>query len=90
MAGKDLAVSVERATVPLRVSLPTSIIDVKAPRIFVVAEGAAQWALLGFEQATLPAAVPFDREQANWFRTLGAGEQFQLRNDEDQPLVYFR
>jgi hypothetical protein len=87
LAGQDLTVRVERLTVPPGTSLPAMVPDVHAPQIFVVAEGVAQWAILAPDRATPPAAVPFRREQAIWFRTLAAGEQLQLRNDEDRPLV---
>jgi hypothetical protein len=60
---------------------------VHAPRIFVVAEGVAQWAILAPDRATPPAPVSFSREQVIAFQTLRAGEQLQLRNDADQPLV---
>jgi hypothetical protein len=86
LAEQDLLVSVERLTVPPGSSLPPYVPDVHAPRIFVVAEGVAHWGSLGPERATPPAGVPFVRGQTIWFRTLDAGEQLQLRNDEDQPL----
>ena len=87
LAGQDLTVSVERLIVPPGTSLPAFVPDVRSPRIFVVAEGVAQWAILAPDRATPPSAVPFDREQAIWFQMLPEGEQLQLRNDEDQSLV---
>ena len=87
LAGQDLLVSVERLTLPPGSSLPAFVPDVHAPRIFVVAEGVAQWAILAPGRATPPAAVSFRREQAIPFQALREGEQLQLRNDEDRPLV---
>ena len=87
LAGQALTVRVERLTVPPGSRLPAFVPDVHAPQFFLVTEGVAQWAILAPDRATPPAAVPFRREQAIWFRTLAAGEQLQLRNDEDQPLV---
>jgi hypothetical protein len=87
LAGQDLLVSVERLTLPPGSSLPAFVPDVQTPRIFAVAEGVAQWAILAPDRATPPAPVSFSREQVIAFQTLRAGEQLQLRNDEDQPLV---
>ena len=87
LAGQDLTVSVERLTVPPEGSLPAFVPDVETPRIFVVAEGVAQRAIIAPGGATPTAAVPFGRGEVMWFQTLDAGEQLQLRNDEDQPLV---
>jgi mannose-6-phosphate isomerase-like protein (cupin superfamily) len=89
LAGQDLTVTVERLTLPPRSSLPPVVPDVHAPRVFVVEEGEAQWVLLAPARATppAPAAIPFGREQTIAFQPLPPGEQLQLRNDEDQPLV---
>jgi hypothetical protein len=87
LAGQDLTVTVERLTLPPGSSLPAFVPAVQAPRIFVVAEGVAQWAILALDRATPPAPVSFSREQVIAFQTLRAGEQLQLRNEEDRPLV---
>jgi hypothetical protein len=87
LAGQDLTVTVERLTLPPGSSLPAFVPDVHAPRVFAVEEGVAQWAILAPARATPPAAVPFRREQTISFQSLPPGEQLQLRNEEDQPLV---
>ena len=87
LAGQDLTVTVERLTLPPGSSLPAFVPDVRAPRIFAVAEGVAQWAILAPDRATPPAVASFRREQVISFQTLNEGEQLQLRNDADQPLV---
>jgi hypothetical protein len=87
LAGQDLTVRVERLTVPPRGSLPAFVPDIQTPRIFVVAEGVAQLAIIAPVAATPAAPVPFRRGESIWFRTLDNGEQLQLRNDETQPLV---
>jgi hypothetical protein len=87
LAGQDLTVSVERLTVPPEGSLPAFVPDVQTPRIFVVAEGAAQQAIIAPDGATPTAAVPFGRGETMWFHTLADGEQLHVRNEEDRPLV---
>ena len=87
LAGQDLTVSVERLTVPPEGSLPAFVPDVQTPRIFVVAEGVAQWADIASAGATPTTAIPFGRGETMWFQTLDNGEQLHLRNDEDGPLV---
>jgi hypothetical protein len=87
LAGHDLTVSVERLTVPPEGSLPAFVPDVQTPRIFVVAEGVAQWAIIAPGGATPTAAFSFARGETLRFRALDNGEQLYLRNDEDQPLV---
>jgi len=87
LARQDLIVRVERLTVPPRGSLPPFVPDVQAPRIFVVAEGMAHWAIIPPGGAIPTAAVPFGSGETMQFQTLDNGEQLHLRNDEDQPLV---
>ena len=87
LAGHDLTVSVERLTVPPQGSLPAFVPDVQTPRIFVVAEGVAQQAIIAPVGATPTASVPFRTGETIRFQTLDNGEQLHLRNDEDQPLV---
>jgi hypothetical protein len=87
LAGQDLTVRVERLTLPPQASLPAFVPDVRTPRIFVVAEGVAQWAIIPPDGATPTAAVPFGRRESIRFQTLEHGEQLQLHNNEDQPLV---
>jgi hypothetical protein len=87
LAGQDLSVSVERLTVPPEGSLPAFVPDFQTPRIFVVAEGVAQSAIIPPGEATPAAAVPFGPGETIRFQTLHDGEQLQLRNDRDQPLV---
>jgi hypothetical protein len=87
LAGQDLIVSVERLTVPPQDGLPAFVPDIQAPRIFVVAEGVAQWAIITPAGAIPTASVPFRPGQTIRFQTLDDGEQLHLRNDEDRPLV---
>ena len=87
LAGQDLIVSVERLTVPPQGSVPAFVPDVQMPRIFVVAEGVAQRAIIAPAGATPSAAVPFMPGEAIWFQTLDTGEQLQLHNAAAQPLV---
>ena len=87
LAGQDLTVSVERLTLPPGASVPAYVPDVRSPRIFIVVEGLAHWAIIAPDRVTPPSAIPYRPDQAIWFRTLIEGEQVQLRNDEDQPLV---
>ncbi len=87
LAGQELTVSVQRLTVPPEDGLPAFVPDVQAPRIFVVAEGVAQWAIVAPDEAAPTAAVPFGRGETIRFRSLDPGERLQLRNDEDRPLV---
>jgi hypothetical protein len=87
LAGHDLTVTVERLTVPPRAQLPAFVPDARAPRVFVVAEGVAQSAIVTPAGATRPMAERFAPGQVIRFMTLGAGERLQLRNTEDQPLV---
>jgi len=87
LAGQDLTARVERLTLPPQAGLPAFSPDVRTPRIFVVAEGVAQRAVIPPDGATPTAAVPFDRGESIRFQTLENGEQLQLHNNEDQPLV---
>jgi hypothetical protein len=87
LAGQNLTVSVERLTVPPGASVPAYVPDVRSPRIFIVAEGVAHWAILAPDRATPPSPISYYQDQVIWFRTLHEGDQLQLRNDADQPLV---
>jgi hypothetical protein len=87
LAGLDLTVDVERLTVPPRASMPAFVPELRTPRIFVVADGIAQSAVIAPGAATPAAAVPFGTGETIRFQTLDDGEQLQLRNDENQPLV---
>jgi hypothetical protein len=87
LAGQDLTVTVERLTVPAGANLPAFVLDARAPRVFVVAEGVAQSAIITPTGATPPPGERFGAGQVIGFRTLAAGERLQLRNDEDEPLV---
>ncbi len=87
LAGQDLTVSVERFTVPPGGGLPAFVPDVQTPRIFVVAEGVAQWVIVRPVGATATAPVSFSSGETIRFRTLDNAEQLHLRNDEDRPLV---
>jgi len=86
LAGHDLVVTVERLTVPPGASLPVFVPDVHAPRIFAVAEGVVQSALVSDDTATPARPVSFRRDDVIWFRTLDPGVQRRLRNDVDRPL----
>jgi mannose-6-phosphate isomerase-like protein (cupin superfamily) len=87
LAGHDLTVTVDRLTVPPGASLPAFVPDVRAPRVFMVAEGVAQSETVTPGGATSGPAERFGAGQVIRFRTLGSGERLQLRNTEDQPLV---
>jgi mannose-6-phosphate isomerase-like protein (cupin superfamily) len=87
LAGHDLTVTVDRLTVPPGASLPAFVPDVRAPRVFMVAEGVAQSETVTPGGTTSGPADRFGAGQVIRFRTLGSGERLQLRNTEDQPLV---
>ena len=87
LTGHDLTVMVERLTLPPGAALPAFVPDVRAPRVFVVAEGVAQAVIVTPGGAAPTAAARFDPGQVTRFRTLGAGERLQLRNAEAPPLV---
>jgi mannose-6-phosphate isomerase-like protein (cupin superfamily) len=87
LAGRDLTVTVERLTVPPGASLPAFVPDVRAPRVFLVAEGVAQAEIVTLDGGTSPVAERFGAGQVIRFRMLGAGERLQLRNTEIEPLV---
>jgi hypothetical protein len=87
LAGQDLTVRVERTTVPPQGSLPPFVPDVQTPRIFVVADGLAKRSIIPAGGATPTAATPIAPGETMSFQSLGNGEQLQLHNDEDQPLV---
>lgn len=87
LAGQDLVVSVEQLTVPPGASLPPFTPDVHAPQIFAVVEGMAHWAIIAPDRATPRSAATFIHDQVIWFRALAEGEHWQVRNDEERPLV---
>ena len=87
LAGRDLTVTVERLTVPPGARLPGFAPDVRAPRVFAVAEGVAQAEIMTPDGAISPVAERFGAGQVIRFRMLGAGERLQLRNTETEPLV---
>lgn len=87
LAGHDLTVTVERLTVPAGAELPAFVPDRRAPRVFAVAEGVAESVIIPPTGATPSSAQRFDPGQVIGFRTLGEGEQLQLRNPQAQPLV---
>jgi mannose-6-phosphate isomerase-like protein (cupin superfamily) len=87
LAGHDLSVSVDRLTVPPGSSLPAFTPNAQAPRIFAVAEGLAQWTVIAPGVATPTAVFPLGPGETMRFQTLDTGEQLQLRNSQDQPLV---
>ena len=87
LAGYDLTVTVERLTLPPGAALPAFVPDVRAPRVFAVAEGTAQAVIVTPGGATPATAERVGPGQVTRFRTLGAGERLQLRNTETQPLV---
>jgi hypothetical protein len=87
LAGHDLTVTVERLTVPAGEALPAFVPDRRAPRIFAVAEGVADSVIIMPTGATSPTPQRFGPGQVIGFKTLGVGEQQQLRNREAQPLV---
>ena len=87
LAGHDLAVTVERLTVPAGEEAPAFVPDVRAPRVFVVAEGVAQSQIVTPDGVTPPPAERFGPGQVIGFRTLATGERLQLRNSAEQPLV---
>lgn len=87
LAGQDLLVRVELLTVPPGARLPAFVPDVQAPRIFAVLKGVLHRVRVMPDAATPAAGGPYIPDQVVGCTTLGAGEQLQLRNDEDQPLV---
>jgi hypothetical protein len=87
LAGHDLTVTVERLTVSPGTALPSFEPDRRAPRVFAVAEGAAESVIISPTGATPPSIQRFGPGQVIGFRTLSEGEQLQLRNPEAQPLV---
>jgi hypothetical protein len=87
LAGHDLTVTVERLTLPPGAALPTFVPDVRAPRVFAVAEGVAQAVIMMPGGATPATAERFSPGQVTRFRTLGEGERLQLRNGGVRPLV---
>ena len=72
---------------PPGTALPAFVPDRRAPRVFAVAEGVAESVIILPAGATPPSAQRFGPGQVIGFRTLGEGEQLQLRNPEAQPLV---
>jgi hypothetical protein len=87
LAGNDLTVTVERLTVPPGAALPALVPDVRAPRVFAVAEGVAESVIVMPTGATSQTAQQFGPGQVIGFRTLREGERLQLRNPEAQALV---
>jgi hypothetical protein len=87
LAGRDLAIAVERMTVPPGDELPAFVPDRRAPRIFAVAEGVAEAVTIPPTGATPPTSQQFGPGQVIAFSTLGEGERLQLRNPEAQALV---
>jgi hypothetical protein len=87
LAGRDLAVAVDRLTLPPGAELPAFVPDVRAPRVFAVAEGVAQAVVTTPTGAAPPTAERFGPSQVIGFRTLGAGERLQVRNAGVRPLV---
>jgi hypothetical protein len=87
LAGRDLAVTVERLTVPPGAALPAVVPEGRAPRVVLVAAGVAQAEIVTAGGATAPGADRFGAGQVIRLRTLGAGERLQLRNTEAEPLV---
>lgn len=86
LAGQDLTVTVERLTLPPGANLPAFVPDARAPRVFVVAEGVAQAAIIT-PTGTASPADRFGAGQVIGFRALAAGERLQLGNTETEPLV---
>jgi hypothetical protein len=87
LAGHDLTVRVEQLIVPPGASLPTFVPDVQSPRIIAVLEGVAHRRIVSPGATTpLPAAL-FGLDQVMWLRSLSEGDQWQVRNAEDRPLV---
>ncbi len=86
-ARQDLMVSVEQLIVPPGASLPAFAPDVQVPRMFAVIEGVVQRARVMPGGVTPGAGATYLPGRVIGFSPLGAGEQLQLRNDGDQPLV---
>ncbi len=89
LAGHNLTVTVERLTAPPGTSLPAFAPDVRAPRVFAVAAGAARSVIVAPTGATSP-TERFGPGQVIGFRTLGEGERLQVRNAGIRPLVLLR
>jgi hypothetical protein len=90
LAGRDLTVAVERLTVPPGARLPAFVPDVRAPRVFVVAQGVARSVVTTPTGAALPTAERFGPGQVIGFRTLDAGERLQVRNAGVRSLGLLR
>jgi hypothetical protein len=89
LVGHDLTVTVERLTMPPGASLPAFAPDVRAPRVFAVAEGAARSVVVAPTGEASPAGR-FGPVQVIGFRTLGEGEQLEVRNAGIRRLVLLR
>jgi hypothetical protein len=90
LAGHDLVVTVERLAMPAGASLPAFAPDVRAPRVFAVAAGAARTVIVAPTGEDPPTAERFGLGQVIGFRTLGEGERLQVRNAAIRPLVLLR
>ena len=87
LAGQELAVTVERHTLPAGANLPAFVPEARAPRVFVVADGVAQAESIPLDGATPTPAERFGPGQVIGVRPLAAGARLQLRNAEAAPLV---
>jgi mannose-6-phosphate isomerase-like protein (cupin superfamily) len=85
LSGKDVAVVVERLTLPPGASLPAVTPDPAAPRFYAVQEGTAEWVLARSNGDT--PTLHFYPGQMIRFRSLPPGETITLRNPGSEPLV---
>jgi mannose-6-phosphate isomerase-like protein (cupin superfamily) len=84
LAAHDVAVTVERLALPAGSSLPV-VTDPRAPHFFAVMEGTVEWVLTQPDGQT--PVLRFFPGQMIRFRPLDEGEQLQLRNPGNEPLV---
>ena len=84
LAGRDVAVTVERVTIPAGGSLPVEP-DPAAPRFYAVNQGTLEWALTR-PDGQMP-VLRFFPGQMIPFRPLNEGEMLELRNPGEEPLI---
>jgi hypothetical protein len=84
LAASNVTVTVERLTLPAGSSLPV-VTDPRAPRVFAVMAGTVEWVLTQPDGQT--PVLRFFPGQMIRFRPLDEGEQLQLHNPGNEPLV---
>jgi hypothetical protein len=88
LAEENLAVAIERLTLPPGASLPLYEPDVSAPRIFAIEQGDLDWTVVPAVSADEPVAtLHFRAGQVIPFRALRPGQQLALSNTGEEPLT---